>query len=244
MEWAHLLSIEMLMVLLIDIALSVDNAAVNASIAMMFPKHMRGKILLIGVIGAVVMRIILAFCVGWLYDLPGLKFLGGLWVVLMGIKMLTSSDEDEGHTVNSSKGYLVAGLMLAWTDLSMSFDNVIALVAAANGSMTLVIVGVAITIPLLFWGTKIVIAIMEKFPIANYFFAGLLGFIGVKMIVEDTPSLERFFHWLHTFPEYAIGLGGFILVVAIGILANMRGAKKKSVDATVNVPEQANAEAQ
>ncbi|UOF92530.1 YjbE family putative metal transport protein [Fodinisporobacter ferrooxydans] len=220
------LVVSFLLILLIDVGLSTDNAAVNAGIVKMFPKQMRNKIMLLGVLVAILMRIVLTAISGYLYLIPGLKLLGGIWVVLMAIKMFGQEDDEEKQ-VNTNAGYLAAGIMLGWTDLTMSMDNVLALIGAANGNILLVSIGVIITIPLLFLATKALVAIMEKYPKLNFIFAGILGYVGFKMIFEDSGNIIKFFNWVATYPTSFSALSGVLIVVLIGLWVNSRAVKAR-----------------
>ncbi len=215
------------MVIVIDLALSVDNAGVNAAIVRSFPKSMRNQVLFIGVVVAIVLRIVLAVFVGYLYRLPFLKFIGGVWVVFMAIKMFADADESESG-VTGPKGLLLAGILLGWTDLTMSMDNVLALTGAANGNFILVSIGVIITIPLLFLATKGVVALIEKYPKINFFFACLLGYVGFKMIFSDISNLQKLMEWIAKYPTYLTGVVGFLVVMLFGIWINIRESKARS----------------
>lgn len=215
------------MVLVIDLALSVDNAGVNAAIVRSFPKDMRNKVLWVGVIVAIILRIILSVFIGYLYKIPFLKLVGGIWVVMMAIKMFADGDEEDSKIVGA-KALLYAGILLGWTDLTMSMDNVLALIGAANGNFILVSIGVILTIPLLFLATKGIVSIVERYPQINFVFACLLGYVGFKMVFSDIPNLERLLNWIGKYPTYLTGVAGFFVVLLVGIWINYRESKAKT----------------
>nr|NNM90292.1 YjbE family putative metal transport protein [Bacilli bacterium] len=212
----------LILILVLDLALSVDNAGVNAAIVRSYPKASRNKVLMIGVIAAIVFRIVLIFVAGWLYHVPGLKLVGGIWVFLMAIKMFNVEEEEE-RIVSNTRSFVMAAILLGWTDLTMSTDNVLALIGAANGDMLLVTIGVIITIPLLFLATKAIVSLIEKYPRLNWIFAGLLGYVGVKMILEDGQSITDFIHWLNVHVSISIAsIAGFVIVILFGLYFEFR----------------------
>ena len=197
----------------INIILSGDNAVVIALAARSLPPHQQTKAVLFGSGAAVVLRIALTVVAARLLALPYLQIVGGLLLLWIGVQLL--GDEDEGEGEAKEYGSLMAAVRtILIADLVMSLDNVIAVAAAAKGSMTLLILGLAISIPLVIFGSTLMIKLMERFPVIVVLGAALIGWVGGETIVSDTalrPYLDAS-PWLH----YVGAAIGAAVVVTIG----------------------------
>ena len=197
----------------INIILSGDNAVVIALAARALPPHQQRMAVLWGSGAAVVMRIALTVVAVQLLALPYLQIVGGLLLLWIGVQLLGEEDEGEGEAKeNATLMAAVRTILIA--DLVMSLDNVIAVAAAAKGSLTLLILGLAISIPLVIFGSTLMIKLMERFPIIVVLGAGLIGWVGGETIVSDI-ALKEFVGpqpWLH----YAGAVVGAAFVVALG----------------------------
>ena len=197
----------------INIILSGDNAVVIALAARSLPPHQQNKAVLFGSGAAVVLRILLTVIAATLLALPYLQIVGGLLLLWIGVQLL--GDEDEGEGEAKEYGSLMAAVRtILIADLVMSLDNVIAVAAAARGSTTLLILGLAISIPLVIFGSTLMIKLMERFPIIVVLGAALIGWVGGETIISDTalrPFLEAN-PWLH----YAGAVAGAAFVVLVG----------------------------
>jgi YjbE family integral membrane protein len=176
-------------IILIDILLGGDNAIVIALACRNLPANLRTKGILWGTFGAIAIRIaLIAFAVTVL-QVPYLKIIGGLLLLWIGIKLL--ADNDEGHgEIQASDRLLTAIKTIVVADLVMSIDNVIAVASAAEQAggehqMALVVFGILVSIPIIIWGSTIVLKLMERFPIIITFGAGLLGYLAGGMIFSD-----------------------------------------------------------
>jgi YjbE family integral membrane protein len=197
----------------INIILSGDNAVVIALAARSLPPHQQRMAVLWGSGAAVVMRIILTVVAVQLLALPYLQIVGGLLLLWIGVQLLGDEDDSEGEA--KEYGTLMAAVRtILIADLVMSLDNVIAVAAAAKGSLTLLVLGLAISIPLVIFGSTLMIKLMERFPIIVVLGAGLIGWVGGETIISDTilKDLLAANPWLH----YAAAAAGAALVVAIG----------------------------
>jgi YjbE family integral membrane protein len=212
--------IGLLKIIWINIILSGDNAVVIALAARSLPPHQQTKAVLFGSGAAVVLRILLTVVAAKLLALPYLQIVGGLLLLWIGVQLLGDEDEEEGET--KEYGSLTAAVRtILIADLVMSLDNVIAVAAAAKGSMTLLILGLAISIPLVIFGSTLMIKLMERFPIIVVLGAGLIGWVGGETIVSDV-ALKDFLGaqpWLH----YAGAAVGAAIVVGIGKALQSRG---------------------
>jgi YjbE family integral membrane protein len=214
--------IGLLKIIWINIILSGDNAVVIALAARTLPEHQQRKAVFFGSGAAVVLRILLTVVAARLLALPYLQIVGGLLLLWIGVQLL--GDEDEGEGVAKEHGTLMAAVRtILIADLVMSLDNVIAVAAAAQGSMLLLILGLAISIPLVIFGSTLMIKLMERFPIIVVLGAALIGWVGGETIVSDAVFRDYLLgnHWLH----YVAAAAGAALVIALGKLIQARGHK-------------------
>ena len=209
--WAALGSI-----MLANIVLSGDNAVVIAMAARRLPADQQKKAVFWGSAAAIVMRIILTLVAIQLLALPYLKLIGAVLLVYIGVQLLTDGDGDEedgAHKeVRHGMGAAIRTILIA--DLVMSLDNVIAVAAAAKGNTMLLIVGLAVSVPLIIFGSTLLMKVMDRFPFIITFGAALLGFLAGEMLVSD-PAIS---HWFTSLPhaELIFGALGAVLVVALG----------------------------
>ena len=168
----------------INIILSGDNAVVIALAARSLPPEQQKKAILFGSGAAVVLRIVLTVVAAKLLALPYLQIVGGLLLLWIGVQLLGDEEEDEGEGKEyGSMMTAVRTILIA--DLVMSLDNVIAVAAAAQGSMVLLVLGLAISIPLVIFGSTLMIKLMERFPIIVMLGAALIGWVGGETIASD-----------------------------------------------------------
>jgi len=179
--------IGLLKIIGVNIILSGDNAVVIALAARSLPAKQQKAAVLWGSGAAVVMRIILTIFAVALLTLPWLKLAGSLLLFWIGVKLLIPEDDDVD--VDASDNMISAIKTILIADLVMSIDNVIAVAAAAQGSMTLLILGLAISIPLVIFGSTLLLHLMERWPVIITVGGGLLGFVAGEMLVTD-PALR------------------------------------------------------
>jgi len=232
----------LLQIIGINIVLSGDNAVVIALAARSLPAKQQNAAILWGSGAAVVMRIILTIFAVALLTLPWLKLVGSLLLFWIGVKLLIP--EDEGKNVNASDNLISAIKTILIADLVMSIDNVIAVAAAAQGSLTLLILGLAISIPLVIFGSTLLLHLMERWPVIITIGGGLLGFVAGEMLVTD-PALKG---WLAGLGvefdgdkpkvgglslEILCGVVGAVIVIAAGTFLGKRKAMKAAVHEAV-----------
>ena len=167
----------------VNIILSGDNAVVIALAARSLPPKQQKLAILWGAGAAVILRIILTFFAVWLLGLPWLKIVGSLLLFWIGIKLLVP--EEPGDDVEASDNLITAIKTILIADLVMSLDNVIAVAAAAGGSFVLLVLGLAISIPLVIFGATLLVKAMERFPIIITLGAALIGMVAGEMIITD-----------------------------------------------------------
>ena len=239
--------IGLLKIIGVNIILSGDNAVVIALAARSLPARQQKMAIIWGSGAAVVMRIILTIFAVALLTLPWLKLVGSLLLFWIGVKLLIPEEGDENISASDNMISAIKTILIA--DLVMSIDNVIAVAAAAQGSMTLLILGLAISIPLVIFGSTLLLHLMERWPVIITIGGGLLGFVAGEMLVTD-PALKD---WLMgagvqfdgNGKPYVAGLGleimcgviGAIIVVAAGTLLARRKQGGEQVQAETEQPK-------
>lgn len=207
--WAALGSI-----ILANVLLSGDNAVVIAMAARGLPAHQQKRAIVFGSAAAIVMRIALTLIAVEMLTLPYLKLVGGMLLVYIGVNLLSDDDEEHDHAPKPI-GVAAAIRTILVADLVMSLDNVLAVAAAAQGNTLLLVVGLAVSIPLIVFGSTMLLKVMERFPIIITAGAALLGWLAGEMMLGD-PALKA---WIGEIPEAAVrtaGVVGAALVVLVG----------------------------
>ncbi len=200
----------------VNIILSGDNAVVIALAARSLPSRQQKQAILWGAGAAVVLRILLTIFAVALLALPWLKTVGSLLLFWIGIKLLIPEDDDPD--INASEHLLTAIKTILIADLVMSLDNVIAVAAAARGSMTLLILGLAISIPLVVFGATLLVKLMDRYPVIITIGAGLIGWVAGEMLVTD-PALEGWLTQLGVqFVQGKPHVGGLSLELIAGLI--------------------------
>jgi YjbE family integral membrane protein len=214
---------------MIDILLGGDNAVVIALACRQLPPQLRTKGILWGTAGAIVLRVILIAFALTLLQLPFLKLVGAALLLWIGVKLLVP-DDDEHASIQSSDKLWAAVKTVIVADLVMSVDNVIAIAGAATGAgaqhqMPLVIFGLLVSIPIIVWGSQLVLKLMDRFPLIITAGGMLLGWIAGTMAHSD-PAVKD---WLPqtTVWSYGLGLAGAMGVLLVGGLL-----KKQSLQRT------------
>src|SRR5215510_14643063 len=226
----------------VNIVLSGDNAVVIALAARALPHKQQKHAVFWGAGAAVVMRIVLTIFAVALLQLPWLKIIGALLLLWIGVKLLIP--EEGGEDVSASD-YLIAAIKSSLiADLVMSLDSVIAVAAAAGGSFTLLILGLAISIPLVIFGATLLIKLMERWPVIITIGAGLIGWVAGEMLVADS-ALEGWLtglgvQYVDGHPkvgglslELLAGIVGIVIVVGAGTLL----ARRKGVAVETPAPD-------
>jgi YjbE family integral membrane protein len=198
----------------VNIILSGDNAVVIALAARSLPKHQQKQAIFWGAGAAVVLRIILTIVAVKLLEFPFLKLVGGAALLWIAVKLLVPEDEDGGDVEASTQLWgAIKTILIA--DLVMSTDNVIAVAAAAKGSIVLLTLGLIISIPLVIFGATMLMVLMERYPIIITLGAAVLGWTAGEMGVTD-PAVADWVkanvHWL----DWIAPVVGAVLVVVVG----------------------------
>jgi len=204
--------IGLLQIVWVNIILSGDNAVVIALAARSLPPAQQRKAVLFGSGAAVVLRIVLTIVAVKLMALPFLQIVGGVLLLWIGLQLF-GGDDDEGAHGKTQGGLMIAVRTILVADLVMSLDNVIAVAAAAQGSMLLLILGLAISIPLVVFGSTLMIKLMERYPVIVTLGAALIGWVGGETIVHDAvlSDVVTVNPWL--IHAAAVAGAAFVLVV-------------------------------
>ncbi|MEC0343981.1 MULTISPECIES: TerC family protein [Peribacillus] len=197
----------LLAIIMIDLVLAGDNAILIGLAARKLPKEQQKKVIIWGAVGAIVIRIIATLLVVWLLEVPGLHLVGGLLLVWIAYKLLI--DEEE-HDVKPADSMWAAIKTIIIADALMGLDNVLAVAGASHGNFTLVVIGLLVSIPVVMYGSTLILKLIERFPFIIIIGAGILGWTAAKMIVAE-PFMHDYF--ANPFIKY-----GFEAIVVIGIL--------------------------
>ena len=177
--WSALLAI-----ILIDLVLAGDNAIVIALAARNLPPEHQNKAIMWGTVGAIVIRSAMTVGVVWLLKIPGLMLVGGLGLLWIAYKLITDTSEDE-HQGGTATTFWGAMKTIIVADALMGVDNVLGVAGAANGDFTLVVIGLLISIPIVVLGSKLVLQLVEKWPVIIHLGAAVLAFTAAQMIINE-----------------------------------------------------------
>ena len=202
-----------------NILLSGDNAVVIAMAARSLPPEQQKKAVIWGSAAAIVMRVILTVVAVQLLAVPYLKLIGGVLLLWIGVQLLVDSDEGGDIKSHGTVGAAIRTILIA--DLVMSVDNVLAVAGAANRApeqyrLMLLIVGLALSIPLIIAGSTLLMKIMDRFPVIITLGAALLGWLAGEMFVSDKAS-EAWFHANIPQADFLVGGACAVLVVVVGL---------------------------
>jgi len=204
-------------IIVINILLSGDNAVVIALACRNLPGRMRTWGIVLGAVGAIVLRIVLTFFAVTLLGLPWLKLIGGALLLWIGIKLIAeeeNDDSDGGSRFAASDRLWAAVRTVVVADLVMSIDNVLGVAAAAKGSLLLLVFGLVVSIPLVIAGSQIILKLIERFPVLILAGGGLLGYVAGEMIVEDA-ALSAWVHGSAPWLAWLVPAAGVLVVIGI-----------------------------
>ena len=219
--WSALLAI-----ILIDLVLAGDNAIVIALAARNLPPQLKTKAIIWGTVGAIAVRSVMTLGVVWLLKIPGLMLIGGLGLLWVAYKLIADEGGGEDHGAPAST-FWGAMKTIVIADALMGVDNVLGVAGAAHGAMDLVVIGLLVSVPIVVFGSKVVLRLVERFPIIIQLGAAVLGYTAAKMIIGE-PLLDAVFdppqliHAAARWSTYAVCVAG---VLAAGWLAT-RAARR------------------
>jgi len=205
-------------IVVIDLVLAGDNAIVIALAARNLPRRLKTRAIVWGALGAIVVRTLLTLGVVWLLKIPGLMLAGGLMLLWIAHRLLTGH-EGEGHDVSPAASFWGAMQTIVVADAVMGLDNVLAVAGAASGNSLLVVCGLVISIPIVIWGSTMILKWIERFPSIIYVGGAVLAWTAAKMAVGE-PFVRD---WLGggrvTWPIYVASVLG---TLGLAWLANRR----------------------
>jgi YjbE family integral membrane protein len=208
-----------LQIIWIDILLSGDNAVVIALACRSLPKRQRRWGIVLGAGGAVLLRILFAFFIVELMELPYVKIGGGLLLLWIAVKLV--EDEETAAEVKPAKSLFSAVRIIILADAVMSLDNVVAIAAAAKGSILLIAFGLALSIPLIVFSSGFMLALLNRYPILIWAGSALLGWIAGELMCDE-PLVASWLHGRLPYFEAWCAPAGAILVLAIAWLRQKR----------------------
>jgi len=213
-------------IMMINIMLSGDNAVVIAMASRALPAKQQKQAILFGSLGAIVLRVILTFFAVFLLALPFLKIIGAVLLGWIGIQLLIPDEQEVELDGHSNLWAAIKTIIVA--DLVMSLDNVLGVAAAAKGNVALLVIGLAISIPLIIYGSTIILKLMNRWPVIVTIGGGILGWVAGEMLVTDPaigPWVNTNAHWLHTGAPVVGTLGVVALGKWLAAAAVRRGEK-------------------
>ena len=187
-------------VILIDLALGGDNSIVIGMAAKNLPPHLQKRAIIYGTIGAIVLRFTLAFIVSWLFHIPFLKTVGGILLIGIGIKLIGARNEEEDVKVEAKDSLWAAVRTSILADALMSLDNVLGIVGVTGNHWGLLIFGMLISVPIIIFGSTIVVKVMNKFPILMYIGGAILGWAAGGMLATD-HYLAEYVSFIAAYPS-------------------------------------------
>lgn len=207
----------LLAIIVIDLVLAGDNAIVIALAARSLPPALRTKAIIWGTVGAIVVRTLMTLVVVWLLKIPGLLLLGGVLLVWIAYKLLADNNGGE-HEVSAASNFWGAMKTIVVADAVMGLDNVLAVAGAAHGNFMLVVIGLLISIPIVIWGSQLILKYVERYPGIVYIGGAVLAWTSAKMIISE-PLIRDY---LAAYPVlvpllYMTIIGG---VLGLGFWAN------------------------
>ncbi|MFD7521194.1 TerC family protein [Paenibacillus chitinolyticus] len=214
-----------LQIMLINIVLSGDNAVVIAMASKNLPAAQRRQAVWWGAFGAIALRLILTIIAVGVLKIPFIQAAGSAFLLWIAVKLLMDNDAHSSVPQASTLSKAVWTIIAA--DFVMSLDNVLAIAAAAGNNLTILILGIGLSIPIIIWGSAVVVELLEKMPVLIYMGAAVLGFTAGEMFLSDA----KLSGWLlGEWPHWPVPWLGAVLVVGIGLLKKwLLPAKRKTV---------------
>ncbi|GEN31370.1 YjbE family integral membrane protein [Cerasibacillus quisquiliarum] len=214
--------IALLTIIAIDIVLSGDNAIVIAMATRKLPKKQQNKAILFGTAGAVFLRILFAAIIVYLLKLPYVHLIGGLLLLWIAYQLLVEKeDTSPTTTIQASNSLFRAFMTIIMADIVMSLDNVVAVAGAAKGHVGLIVIGVMISIPIMIFGSKLIVRVMDKYPWISYVGAGILAWTAGEMITQDSLIINLF-SLDRTLEIYGVIVFITIAVLGLGYVKNRK----------------------
>ena len=215
-------------IVVVDVLLSGDNAVVIALACRNLPDRIRNRAVIFGTLGAVAVRVAFCFTISWLMLVPALKLIGGLLLLWIGIKLMLPEEGDGEGGVQGAGNVWGAIRTIVIADVVMSLDNVIGIVAAAKGHLLLVVTGLLLSIPLIVFGSRLVLGVLNRFPLLVTAGAGLLGWLAGEIMAGD-PLVKHVWPTIDHTDARLVALVCAGLVVALGTWLKRRAVEQRAL---------------
>ncbi|WP_263704371.1 TerC family protein [Bacillus thuringiensis] len=213
----------LLAIIIIDLVLAGDNAIVIGLAARRLPKDQQKKVIIWGTIGAIAIRALATLIVVWLLKIPGLLLIGGVLLIWIAYKLIA---EGKDHDIKAEEGFLSAIKTIIIADALMGIDNVLAVAGAAHGNFSLVIIGLLVSIPVVVWGSTLILKWVDRYPIIITIGAAVLAYTAAKMIVDEK--------WVAAFFESnPLIKWAFIIIIIVGVVFFGK-AKQNATDGSIS----------
>lgn len=218
LEW---LLLGLFKIIIINIILSGDNAVVIALACRNLPVEQQKKAIFFGSFGAIVLRVVLTFVAVWMLQIPFVQVIGGIMLIWIALKLMKNEEAEDHISSSQHLGAAIKTILIA--DLVMSLDNVLAVAGAANGQFLLIALGLGISIPLIIWGSQLLMKLMNRFPIIVVLGVGLLGYTSGEMIMSDRVIASQM-ESAHPAMHYVLPV---LLTVAVIVVGKLMQKKQK-----------------
>ena len=232
----------LLAIIVIDLVLAGDNAIVIALAARNVPRELQKRAILWGTVGAIVVRSVMTVGVVWLLKVPGLMLVGGLGLLWIAYKLVANQDSHEEHGVAVTTFWGAMKTIIV-ADALMGIDNVLGVAGAAHGAFDLVVIGLLISVPIVVFGSTMVLKLVDRFPAIMYIGAAVLAYTAATMIVNE-PFLSNIFGTKDA-PNTALRIGLQLASIALvlGLAWLTTRGKKPNAEALSTNPEPSSREA-
>lgn len=212
-------------IIMVNIVLSGDNAVVIALASRCLPPQQQKLAILWGSAGAIVLRVILTIAAVALLQIPYLQFIGGILLVWIAAKLLL--EEEHGKELDASDSLWTAVKTIIIADIVMSLDNTLAIAAIAKGDYALLVIGLGLSMPLIIFGSQLLVALMSKFPLIVYAGSGLIAWTAGEMVVHDS----ELGHYSTSFtPEWVVPMVITVAVLAYGLRQKKFQKEEEALD--------------
>ena len=212
-------------IIIIDLVLAGDNAIIIALATKNLPKDLQRKAILWGTIGAIVIRTLMTILAVQLLKIPGLSAVGGLSLLYIAYQLIT--DNNDEHAESGTSSFWTAMRTIVIADAVMGIDNVLAVAGASEGNIYLVVAGLLISIPIVVFGSQLVLGLLQKYTWLIYVGGAVLIITGVKMITHEKLLEPWFNEILHPYNEFGLMAACLILILGVGIRIRNQSHKKQ-----------------
>ena len=212
-------------IIIIDLVLAGDNAIIIALATKNLPKDLQRKAILWGTIGAIMIRTLMTILAVQLLKIPGLSAVGGLALLYIAYQLIT--DNNDEHAESGTSSFWTAMRTIVIADAVMGIDNVLAVAGASEGNIYLVVAGLLISIPIVVFGSQLVLGLLQKYTWLIYVGGAVLIITGVKMITHEKLLEPWFNEILHPYNEFGLMAASLILILGVGIRIRNQSHKKQ-----------------